>query len=247
LVPSISLGTAEVTPLELTSVYATFANRGIYNEPVSILRIEDKNGIILMQSLPHSEEALSEETTFLITDLLETVINEGTGLRTRSIHKFFRPAAGKTGTTQDYGDAWFMGFTPQLAAGVWIGFDDRRITFTGNYGQGSRAANPIWSNFMREVYDSLDFPVEDFYIPESGNIVSVKFDKESIYKFGNPKLYSEGLSKLAVTDYINIADIPITFDPEKDNRAILFTQYYKADSLAHEAIEITEEDEDYFD
>jgi len=247
LVPSISLGTSEVTPLELTSVYATFANKGIYNEPVSIMRIEDEDGIILMQSLPHSEEALSEETTFLITDLLETVMNEGTGLRTRSIHKFYRPAAGKTGTTQDYGDAWFVGFTPQIAAGVWVGFDDRRITFTGNYGQGSRAANPIWSNFMREIYDSLDFPIEDFTMPENGNIVSVKFDKESIYDYGNPKLYAEGVSRESITDFINISDIPITFNPERDRKAILFTQYYKSDSLAHEAIEITEEDEDYFD
>jgi penicillin-binding protein 1A len=247
LVPSIALGTSEVTPLELTSAYATFANKGIYNEPVSIIRIEDKDGIILMQSLPHAEEALSEETTYLITNMMETVMNEGTGIRTRSIHKFFRPAAGKTGTTQDYGDAWFVGFTPQIAAGVWVGFDDRRITFTGSYGQGSRAANPIWSNFMREIYDSLDFPIEEFTIPESGNIVSVKFDKESIYEYGNPKLYAEGFSRGAVTDFINISDIPITFNPEKDNRAILFTQFYKSDSLAHEAIEITEEDEDYFE
>lgn len=242
LVPSIALGTAEVTPLELTSAYATLANKGIFNEPVSILRIEDKDGIILMQALPHSEEALSEETAFLITNMLETVMNEGTGIRTRAIHKFFRPAAGKTGTTQDYGDAWFMGFTPQLAAGVWVGFDDRRITFTGSYGQGSRAANPIWSNFMRETYDSLEFPIESFEQPESGNIVSVKFCRESIYEFGNPKLYSEDCSSGELTDFINIADIPITFNSDRDSKAQLFTKFYKADSLAHEAIEITEED-----
>lgn len=244
LVPSISLGTSEVTPLELTSVYSTLANKGIYNEPVSILRIEDQDGIILMQTVPHSEEALSEETTFLITNMLETVMNEGTGLRTRSIHKFYRPAAGKTGTTQDYGDAWFMGFTPQLAAGVWVGFDDRRIAFTGLYGQGSRAANPIWSNFMREVYDTLDFPIESFDLPESGNIVSVKFCEESIYDFGNPKLFSEDCSSGEVTDYINIGDIPITFNSDRDSKAILFTKFYKSDSLAHEAIEITGEEEE---
>jgi len=242
LVPSISLGTSEVTPLELTSVYATFANKGIYNEPVSILRIEDKDGIILMQKIPHSEEALSEETTFLITNMLETVMNEGTGLRTRAIHKFYRPAAGKTGTTQDYGDAWFMGYTPQLAAGVWIGFDDRRITFTGSYGQGARAANPIWSNFMREVYDTLDFPIESFEIPDNGNIVSVKFCKETIYQFGNPKLYSSDCSTGSLEDFINIKDIPISYKSDRDNRALLFTKFYKSDSLAHEAIEITEED-----
>ncbi len=243
LVPSIALGTSEVTPLELTSVYATIANKGIYNEPLSILRIEDKNGIVLMQSIPKSEEALSEETTFLITNMLETVMNEGTGIRTRVIHKFYRPAAGKTGTTQDYGDAWFMGFTPQLVAGVWVGFDDRRVTFTGSYGQGAKAANPIWSNFMREVYDTLDIPEESFTLPENGNIVSVKFDKESIYEYGNPKLYSDGTSRNSITDFINIKDIPVTFNPEKDGRAILFTKFYKSDTLAHEAIEITEEED----
>jgi penicillin-binding protein 1A len=243
LVPSISLGTSEVIPLELTSVYATLANKGIYNEPVSILKIEDKNGIILMQSVPHSEEALSEETTFLITNMLETVLNEGTGIRTRVIHNFYRPAAGKTGTTQDYSDAWFMGFTPQLAAGVWVGFDDHRIRFTGSYGQGAKAANPIWSNFMREVYDSLDFPIESFDMPQNGNVVSVKFCKESIYQFGNPKLYSADCSTGELTDFINIKDIPISYDAEKDSRALLFTKFYKADSLAHEAIEITEEED----
>ncbi len=243
LVPSISLGASEVTPLELTTVYATLANKGIYNEPVSILRIEDKDGIILMQSLPQSKEALSAETTFLITNMLETVMNEGTGIRTRSIHKFYRPAAGKTGTTQDYGDAWFMGFTPQLAAGVWVGFDDRRITFTGNYGQGSRAANPIWSNFMREVYDTLDFPIESFDLPENGNIVSVTFCKESIYEYGNPKLFTDDCSSGEVVDFINMQDIPSTFNSNRDNQAVLFTKFYKSDSLAHEAIEIIEEED----
>ena len=242
LVPSIALGTSEVVPLELVSVYATLANKGIYNEPTSILKIEDKDGIILMQAFPHAEEALSEETTFMITNMLETVMNEGTGLRTRSIHKFYRPAAGKTGTTQDYGDAWFMGFTPQLAAGVWVGFDDRRITFQGSYGQGARAANPIWSNFMREVYDSLDFPLESFDLPTNGNVVSVKFCKESIYKYGNPKLFSEDCSSGEISDFININDIPISFSSNRDSKARLFTKFYKADSLAHEAIEITEEE-----
>ena len=241
LVPSIALGTSEVVPLDLVSAFATLANKGIYNEPTSIYKIEDKDGIILFQSLPHAEEALSEETAFLITNMLETVMNEGTGMRTRSIHKFYRPAAGKTGTTQDYGDAWFMGYTPQIAAGVWVGFDDRRITFQGNYGQGSRAANPIWSNFMREVYDSLDFPLESFNLPESGDIVEAKFCKESIYEYGNPKLFSDECSSGELSDYINIRDIPIPFNSNRDNKARLFTKFYKADSLAHEAVEIIDE------
>ncbi|MBK7103866.1 MAG: PBP1A family penicillin-binding protein [Ignavibacteriae bacterium] len=240
LVPSISLGTSEVTLIELTSAYATLANNGIYNEPISILKIEDKDGIIIDQFMHSSKEALSAETTFLITNMLETVMNEGTGTRTRSIHKFYRPAAGKTGTTQDYADAWFMGFTPQLAAGVWVGFDDRRISFTGKYGQGSQAANPIWSNFMREVYSQLDFPFQSFPFPESGNITSVKFCKESIYQFGNPRLYSNDCSTGEVIDYINLKDIPMPFIKGRDNKVNLYTKFYKPDSLSYEAQEIDE-------
>lgn len=241
LVPSISLGTSEVSLIDLTSVYATLANKGIYNEPISILKIEDKDGIIIDQFMHSPKEALSAETAFLITNMLETVINEGTGIRTRVIHHFYRPAAGKTGTTQDYADAWFMGFTPQLAAGVWVGFDDHRISFTGTYGQGSRAANPIWSNFMREVYDTLDLPVESFNLPESGNIVSVKFCKESIYKYGNPRLYSDDCSSGALEDYINLKDIPVPFNKERDNKIHLFTKFWKPDSLSHQAIEVTDD------
>lgn len=240
LFPSISLGTSEVTLLELTSAYATLANKGIFNEPISILKIEDKDGILIDQFSHSSREGLSAETSFLITDMLETVINEGTGVRTRSIHKFYRPAAGKTGTTQDYADAWFMGYTPQLAAGVWVGFDDRRVSFTGKYGQGSQAANPIWSNFMREVYNQMDFPFESFTIPESGNITTVKFCRESIYQYGNPRLYSSDCSSGELIDFINLKDIPIPFVKGRDNKVNLYTKFYKPDSLSHEAVEIEE-------
>ncbi|MBK8945720.1 MAG: PBP1A family penicillin-binding protein [Ignavibacteriae bacterium] len=240
LVPSISLGTSEVTLMELTSAYATLANKGIYNEPISILKIEDKDGIMIDQFSHSSREGLSAETSFLITNMLETALNEGTGARTRSIHKFYRPAAGKTGTTQDYGDAWFMGFTPQLAAGVWVGFDDRRVSFTGKYGQGSQAANPIWSNFMREVYAQLDFPFESFSFPESGNITTVKFCRESIYQFGNPRLYSSDCSTGELIDYINLKDIPIPFVKGRDTKVNLYTKFYKPDSNSYEAQEIDE-------
>ncbi len=243
LVPSIALGTSEVTPLELTSVYATFANKGIYNEPMTVLKIEDKDGILIDQFFSQSREALSEETTFLITSMLQTVINAGSGMRTRTKYKFYRPAAGKTGTTQDFSDAWFMGFTPQIAAGVWVGFDDRRIAFTGSYGQGAHAANPIWSKFMKGVYDTLDLPLATFELPESGNIVTAKFCKESIYVYGDPKLYSDDCQTGEVEDYINIRDLPDSFNAERDAKANIFTKYYKPDSLAHQAIEITDEDE----
>jgi len=238
LVPSIVLGTSEVTPLELTAAYATLGNKGIYNEPYGIVKIEDKDGIIIYQATPKSHEAVPEATAYIMTDMLESVINEGTGMRTRTIHNFHRPAAGKTGTTQDYSDAWFVGYTPQLAAGVWVGFDDQRIKFTDAYGQGARAANPIWSNFMRETYDSLDLPLEYFEPPKNGDVVTVSFCKESIFELGTPRLYSEDCTSAEYRDIINIRDIPPLFNAERDTTIKIFTKYAIPDSNAHEAIEI---------
>ncbi len=206
LVPAISLGTGEVSPLELTTVYASIANKGIHIEPISILKIEDKSGILLEQFNTSSEEAISEETAYIITDMLATCINEGTGAGARSRYNFRRPAGGKTGTTNDYADAWFMGFTPQIAAGVWVGFDDRRITFTGSYGQGARAAMPIWAIFMHDVYEEMDLPLEDFKMPANGNVVYYDFCSESIYG-GNPRPYSSDCGSV-LTDIINIKDVP---------------------------------------
>ncbi|MBI5475103.1 MAG: transglycosylase domain-containing protein, partial [Ignavibacteriales bacterium] len=158
LVPSIALGSSVVSPIELTSAYATFANRGIYNEPISILRIEDKDGVLVENFTSNASEAIPEETAYIVTDMLRTAIDAGTGQAARSRYNFQRPAAGKTGTTQDFADAWYIGFTPQLTAGVWVGFDDQRVSFTGDYGQGARAALPIWAIFMHDVYEQLNLP-----------------------------------------------------------------------------------------
>jgi len=241
LVPSIALGTSEVSPIEITSAYATFANKGIYNQPLAILKIENKDGIIIDQFVPRSHEAISEETAYIITNMLETVINRGTGVRTRVVYNFRRPAAGKTGTTQGFSDAWFVGYTPQIAAGVWVGFDDNRIKFTGNYGQGARAANPIWSIFMKSVYDSLDLPLEDFKPPKSGNVVTVKFCKESIFELGTPRLYSDDCKSGVLEDIINIKDIPPLFNAERDTTIKINTKYMIPDSVGHEAMEIPPE------
>jgi len=124
LYPSIALGTSLVSPLELTTAYATIANHGIYNEPISILRIEDKDGMLIDKFVSESREGISEETAYIVTDMMRTAIDQGTGVAARYRYNFQRPAAGKTGTTQDYADAWFAGFTPQLVGGVWVGFDD---------------------------------------------------------------------------------------------------------------------------
>ena len=236
--PAISLGASEVVPLELTSVYATIANKGIYNEPISILKIEDKDGILIDAFAAKSREAISAETAYVITNMLETVVNEGTGIRIRVIHNFHRPCAGKTGTNSDYKDAWFMGFTPQLAAGVWVGFNDQRVSFTGAYGQGAKAATPIWANFMREVYDSLDMPIEFFEPPASGDIVTVSFCNESIYELGDPKIVSDDCQSGTLRDIINVKDIPPFFNATRDTTIRIFDKYAAVDSNSHEAIEI---------
>lgn len=148
--PSISLGSAEVTPLELTAAYGTFCNGGISTEPYGILRVEDATGKVLYRGKAMYHDGLNPQTAHTMTQMMQAVVDGGTA---SGIRKFYAgPAAGKTGTTQDFADAWFVGYTPELCAGVWVGFDDRRITFGGWYGQGGKAAAPIWGRFMRGVY-----------------------------------------------------------------------------------------------
>ncbi|MDR3666132.1 MAG: PBP1A family penicillin-binding protein, partial [Ignavibacteriaceae bacterium] len=158
--PSIALGTSEVSPLELTSAFGTMDNNGVHVDPISILKIENRNGIMIDQFTPESNEAISPQTASVITDMLQGVVNFGTGAGLRKW--FHRPAAGKTGTTQNFSDAWFVGYTPQLVAGCWVGFDDHRVKFTNWYGQGAKAAGPIWAIFMEGVYKQLDLPLKYF-------------------------------------------------------------------------------------
>ncbi len=200
--PSIALGTVEVTPLELTSAFATIANHGVYISPISILRIEDKNGILIDEFKPEYREAISPQTAALVTSMMEDVLNYGTGARARQY--FSRPAAGKTGTTQDFADAWFIGFTPQLVGGVWTGFDDRRVKFNGWYGQGARASMPIWAKFMAEAYKQLNLPLEYFTLPEG--IESAQFCKESIDR-GDARLANESCPN-KVFDLIDVSHKP---------------------------------------
>lgn len=238
LYPAISLGASEVTPLELTSAFATIANHGIYNEPIAITRIEDKDGILIDNFSSDAREAIPEETAYLISDMMQTVVDAGTGVRIRSQFQFNRPAGGKTGTTQDFADAWFVGFTGQFAAGAWVGFDDRRVTFTGNYGQGSRAALPIWGQFMKDVYEEFELPVVDFNPPANGNIARVNFCSESIFELGDPRLYSEDCNSGIYSDLIKLKDIPPMFNSDRDTTIKIFDKYLAPDSNAHRAVEI---------
>ncbi len=165
---SIALGTPEVSPLEMTSAFGVFANEGVRVEPFAIIRIEDKDGNVIEETVPEKSEVLSKETAYLMTNLMEDAVNGGTGVRVRSFLPYHFPAAGKTGTTNDYGDAWFVGFTPHLAAGAWVGFDDYRIKFTTADGQGGRAAAPIFGRFMKYTYEdsTIALPLELFTQPE---------------------------------------------------------------------------------
>lgn len=235
--PSIALGTSLVTPLEMTTAFATLANHGIYNEPISILRIEDKDGVLIDRFTNQTYEAIPEETAYIVTDMLRSAIDYGSGAGARARFNFQRPAAGKTGTTQDYADAWFVGYTPQIAAGAWVGFDDQRISFTGDYGQGARAAMPVWAIFMHDVYEQLQLPVEDFTPPASGNVVPVRFCKESIYELGDPRLYSNDCRTGVLIDIMNIKDMPSTFDAYRDTTMRISNRYSVRDT-SHEAKEI---------
>ena len=163
---SIAVGTAEVQPLEITAAHGVFANEGVYVEPISILKIEDKNGNIIEENKAEKREVLSPETAYLLTNMMEDNVNGGTGHRVREY--FHLPAAGKTGTTQEYADAWFIGFTPHITAGVWVGFDNKTVHFTNVDGQGGHAAGPIWGRFMQYTYDdpNIAMPLDYFLQPD---------------------------------------------------------------------------------
>ncbi|RMI27516.1 MAG: PBP1A family penicillin-binding protein [Calditrichaeota bacterium] len=162
--PSLAMGSSDVTLLEMVSAFGVFANQGIRVEPVAITRIEDRNGNVIYRKRPHRTEALSRATAYIITTMLEDVVNRGTGGSIRWRFNWYVPAAGKTGTTNDYSDAWFIGFTPYVTAGVWVGLDDHSLKL-GRIGTGSRAALPFWADFMKTVYDSLKIPPEEFKQP----------------------------------------------------------------------------------
>jgi penicillin-binding protein 1A len=165
---SLAMGTGEVTPLEIVSAYGVFANDGVYVEPNSVLRIEDKDGNVIEENAAEMKEVLSKETAFLMTTMMEDVINFGTGAGVRRYFSY--PSAGKTGTTQEYADAWFIGYTPNLVAGGWVGWDNKSIHFNNWDGQGARAVGPIWGMFMKNVYDDKDINMEVEYFLRPENI-----------------------------------------------------------------------------
>ena len=164
---SMALGSSSISLYELTKAYAVFANQGNSFKPIFIKKILDRDGNLLEENLPlfypkepsDEERILSPQTAYLMTHLLESVVQNGTGWRAKALG---RPVAGKTGTTDQFLDAWFIGYTPEFLTGVWVGFDDERTL--GKNETGARAASPIWVNFMSKILK--DRPIKDFSIPE---------------------------------------------------------------------------------
>lgn len=202
--PAIALGTMEVSPLEITSAFGTFANRGVHVEPISILRIEDRNGILIEEFSPQSVQAISPETASIMADMMQDVVNYGTGAGVRRYFQY--PAAGKTGTTQKFSDAWFVGYTPDLVAGVWVGFDDHRVKFTNWYGQGAKAALPIWAMFMQSAYKELNLPLRYFELAEG--VETATFCKETM-RLGDARLATENCPE-TYNDIVNSNNLPAT-------------------------------------
>ncbi|KAF9659132.1 transglycosylase domain-containing protein [Tenacibaculum sp. ZH5_bin.1] len=170
--PSIALGAIDLSLLEMVSAYSTFANKGLRVSPLMVTRIEDKNGTVLEEFVPETKEVLSEESAYVILDLMKGVTQVGSGARLRSTwtsggdavtgfpYKFTNPIAGKTGTTQNQSDGWFMGMVPNLVTGVWTGGEDRATHFAGlRYGQGATMSLPTWGIFMRKCYEDKTLEV----------------------------------------------------------------------------------------
>jgi penicillin-binding protein 1A len=162
---SIALGTGSVYVKDIVSAYTVFPNQGVWNKPYAIKKILDREGNEVYKSPQFSKEILSKETAYIMVNMLQTVVNEGTGGKVRWKYYFYYPAGGKTGTTDDFTDAWFVGFTKDIVAGVWVGVDDPAVSL-GSGMSGDMAALPIWAKFMKSTYDSLKLEKKDFIQPD---------------------------------------------------------------------------------
>jgi penicillin-binding protein 1A len=165
---AIALGSADLSLYEMVGAMNTFVNKGVFIEPIFITRIEDKYGNVLESFVPKINEAMSEETAYLMLELMKGVVQTGTGIRLRLKYNFTNPVAGKTGTTQNQSDGWFIGLTPDLVTGIWAGCEDRAAHFrTLTLGQGANTALPIWAIYMRKIYNdpALNLSMGDFERP----------------------------------------------------------------------------------
>jgi penicillin-binding protein 1A len=177
-VPALCLGVSDISLYEMVGAYTAFANLGTYSKPYFISRIEDKDGHVLATFGEQHKEAMSEKNAYTITEMMKGVINHGTGAAIRSRYGLRMPMAGKTGTTQNNADAWFMGFTPDIVVGSWVGFEQPSVHFRSNSsGAGATAALPIVANFYHKSYNDrvLQMKSNDFALP-SDTTFTINFD-----------------------------------------------------------------------
>ncbi len=178
-VPAIALGTPDISLYEMVGAFNTFANRGIHVTPYFVTKIEDKFGNIIESFAPESNEAMDEQTAYLMLNLMQGVVETGTGIRLKYKYGFRNEIAGKTGTTQNQSDGWFMGITPQLSTGVWVGCEDRSAHFrTITLGQGANMALPIWALYMQRVYADTSLIISRDPFPAPSKPLKVEIDCE---------------------------------------------------------------------
>jgi membrane carboxypeptidase/penicillin-binding protein len=204
-VPSLALGSGEVTLESMTAAYAAFANHGLVPTPLLIRRVEDQNGAVLFENADASHRAISEVSAFLMSSMLADVINAGTGAAARRVG-FTLPAAGKTGTTNDFNDAWFVGYTPHLAAGVWVGFDQPHTIVPRGF--AADLAVPMWGKFMKAATKG-DKP--DWLLPPHGVTSAV------VCRISG-KLASDGCRDVEVVDA----------NDHVERRSMVYTEYFAA-------------------
>ncbi len=169
--PSIALGAYEASVYDMVGAYSAFVNHGVWVEPTYILRIEDKNGMPIYENAPRVSKVLNSQTAYIMVDMLKSVVANGSGGRIRWRYGLNNPIGGKTGTTNDNADAWFIGITPELVSGVWTGAEDRGISFASMAeGQGAQAALPVFALYMQKIYadTTLNYTQGDFPLPEGG-------------------------------------------------------------------------------
>jgi penicillin-binding protein 1A len=206
-VPAVGFGSSDVSIYELSGAYSTFVNKGVWTAPMMVTRIEDKNGNVLREFVPQTRDALNEETAYLMTYMLQASTTEpgGTSVILKTGFKFPYEIGAKTGTTSNYSDAWFMGITPDLVCGMWVGGEDRSIHFrTGSYGQGARLALPIYGLFMRKVYADKSIGVSTSPFPKPAQPLSIEIDCSRYYGGQRDTIPYE--QKLNQTDLQDIDD-----------------------------------------
>jgi penicillin-binding protein 1A len=206
----VGFGASDVNIYELCGAYSTFVNKGVWTAPMMVTRIEDKNGNVLREFVPQTKEVLSEETAYLMTNMLQASTTEpgGTSVILHTGFKIPYEMGGKTGTTSNYSDAWFMGLTPDLVCGMWVGGEDRSIHFRGGgYGQGARAALPLYGLFMQKVYKDKSIGISTAPFPKPTKPLSVELDCTKYYQGQRDTISYD--QKLTPTDPSELEDADI--------------------------------------